>query len=119
MRNLKTIYNEIGASFSDALGYLGTEGLVQKIAGMFVTEPSYAALTEALKNGDFDAAFRAVHTMKSSTKALGLKALYDRVDHMTEMLRPGHEEQRIPADIEKVHQEIKAEYDKVIKAFTA
>ncbi|MBI2407058.1 MAG: Hpt domain-containing protein [Gemmatimonadetes bacterium] len=63
----------------DGLRALGGDGLVRQMAGVFIEHSAgrVAALREALESGDAQGAAEAAHTLKGSSRQLGLTVLAD------------------------------------------
>lgn len=116
MREITEIYKEIDASFEEALETFGEKELVVQFAQKFAEEPSYGELVKALDAKAYDEAFTYVHGMKSLTGSLGFTDLYDKVCALTELLRPGYEERRIPNDIKEAAGKLETAYVKVVDA---
>lgn len=77
-----------GADMDGALErFVGDEALYADCFGLFLKDPSFAALDAALASGDYAAAFDAAHTLKGVAGNLGLTPLYDAVCSLVEPLR--------------------------------
>jgi HPt (histidine-containing phosphotransfer) domain-containing protein len=63
----------------DGLRALGGDGLVRQMAGVFIEHSAgrIAALRDALGSGDAQGAAEAAHTLKGSSRQLGLTDLAD------------------------------------------
>lgn len=66
-----------------------TEEYVIKFATMFLDDPNYERLTDALERGDDEEAFKAVHTLKGVAANLSYGRLYEAAVAVTEELRGG------------------------------
>ena len=84
---IKQCYQAMGADYEDVAQRLPSEAMVKKFAMKFSEDESFAQLTEALKSGDVETAFRAVHTMKGLCLTLGFSQLAAPSSELTELLR--------------------------------
>ena len=99
---LKEFYAAVGGDYADAMGRLMNEKMAKRFLRKFPKDPSYTELSQAMQAADYDTAFRGAHTLKGVAYNLSLTELGDRASALTEALRPGHEEQRIPAELQKL-----------------
>ncbi len=91
---LQELYEAIGGDYSEVLGRMLKEERVTKFVGMFLRDPSFGQLEEAMEKGDYEEAFKAAHTLKGVCGNLSLSRLAGVDIEVTEALRGG-------ADIEK------------------
>lgn len=101
---LEQFYEKVGGDYRDVTSRLVSESLVKRFLLMFLQDPSFAQLQNALRSGDADSAFRAAHTLKGVCSNLGLNRLQSIAAQLTELLRgrtfeKGSEE--LFADLEK------------------
>lgn len=79
---------EYGANTEEGLGRcMNNEGFYLMLVGKVVQDQNFAALDEALKRNDLDAAFEAAHALKGATGNLALTPLYEPICEVTELLR--------------------------------
>lgn len=84
--------------------------LYNKYLNRFLTDETFFELTEAMRNKDYEAAFKCSHTFKGSTGNLSLTLLYNNVVLFVEKLRNN-------TDIEGAVEEFKhitALYDRTV-----
>ena len=86
---IEEIYERLGADYSDVLRRMGKAERVIRFLSIFPDDPSYLRLSEALKSGDAEVAFRSAHSLKGICMNLGLTALRDSSSALTETLRGG------------------------------
>lgn len=67
--------------------FVGDEALYDRCFRMFLVDPSFSALKEALEQKDYAAAFNAAHTLKGVAGNLGLTPLYAKICDIVESLR--------------------------------
>lgn len=79
--------------------FMGNEALFMKFLTKFKSDSSYTNLKTSLDNGDFEAAFKAAHTLKGVSANLGLTPITQPVSALTELLR-GKETSEV--DLEQV-----------------
>lgn len=70
--------------------FMNNEGLYCRILKKFMEDKSYGELKTSWEDGDYEAAFRAAHTLKGVSANLGLGAIREISSAITEQLRPGH-----------------------------
>lgn len=80
-------YNKIGGDYENAINRFKSEALIKRFLPMFLSDPSFNELKEALENGDVQTAFRAAHTLKGVCANLSLAKLCATSSEITEMLR--------------------------------
>jgi HPt (histidine-containing phosphotransfer) domain-containing protein len=63
------------------------EEMYAECFAMFLDDPAFGELKEALDRQDYEAAFDAAHALKGVSAGLGLTPLYDRICEIVEPLR--------------------------------
>lgn len=86
---LEEFYARIGGNYQETLRRLPSEKMIRKFVGKYVADPSYQELDAALAKKDWEAAFRAAHTLKGVAQNLGLDQLQRVSSALTEALRGG------------------------------
>ena len=61
--------------------------LFRKFIGKFSSDPSFQLLSDSLKAGSYEEAFRAAHTLKGVSQNLSFTKLYQSSHEITEALR--------------------------------
>ena len=84
---LQEFYPMVGGDYAATLGRLPSEALVKKFLLKYPADPSYAQLEAALAAQDWEAAFRAAHTLKGVAQNLGMDHLYEVSSALCEALR--------------------------------
>lgn len=84
-------YDRLGGDYEEILQRFKTEARIQKFLGMLLRDTSYSNLCTALGEKDYDAAFRAAHTLKGVALNLGLGRLAKSSSVLTEALRARQE----------------------------
>lgn len=87
--NLKECFDTFGGSYNDVMARLLTEERVKKFLLMFLKDTSFTELEAAIKNEDYNSAFRAAHTLKGICANLGIDKLGNAASEITEALRAG------------------------------
>ena len=64
---IKQCYEAMGADYENVSQRIPSEAMIKKFATKFPEDESFTRLTDALKNGNAEIAFRAVHTMKGQS----------------------------------------------------
>lgn len=100
---IQECYKAIGGNYEDVLRRLHNEALIQKFTLKFLEDPSYLQLKQALKDKNYEDAFRSAHTLKGVCQNLSFDHLYEVSNELTELLRDRTGEQPgIPEAMEKV-----------------
>lgn len=100
---IQECYKAIGGNYEDVLRRLHNEALIQKFTLKFLEDPSYQLLKQALKDKNYEDAFRSAHTLKGVCQNLSFDRLYEVSNELTELLRDRTGEQPgIPEAMEKV-----------------
>ena len=84
---LETFYAKIGGNSADVLRRLPSEAMVRKFIGKYPADTSWGSLESAINSQDWEAAFRAAHTLKGVAQNLGFQKLYLSSTALTEALR--------------------------------
>lgn len=85
---IKDFYEKLNGDFQDACERLFNPGMVDRFVRKFPSDPSMQQLRDAVKEGDIEAQFRAVHTLKSVAGVLSFTPLFKAAWALTEQLRP-------------------------------
>lgn len=104
-------YEKIGGDYENAMSRFKNEALVKRFLPMFLSDPSFRELTDALENDDVGTAFRAAHTLKGVSANLSLARLNSAAVEITEMLRA---EELLRA--KEYFPNVKEAYDKTFEA---
>ncbi|HBF14973.1 MAG TPA: Hpt domain-containing protein [Clostridiales bacterium] len=84
---VKECYEQLGEDYGTVAERFGDDAMVRHFCGRFLQDNSFSDLTAALKRGDAEAAFRAVHTLKGVCLNLGFGQLGKAASDLTEYLR--------------------------------
>lgn len=94
-----------GMNVKDAMSrFMGDEELFELCFKQFAHDKGFERLEEAIKAKDYDAAFKAAHSLKGVAGNLGLETLFESLSELVETLRHGEYD----ADIDGM-------YDKIVK----
>lgn len=85
---LKECYEALGADYDGTVKRLMNEAFVKKMIPKLLADKSYDSLISAFEAKDWEAAFRAAHTMKGTYSNFGLTKLTESSSALCEMLRP-------------------------------
>ena len=108
---LQEFYDVVGGDYQDALNRMMMESMLRKFLAKFPSDPSFAALSEALESGNREEAFRAAHTIKGLCLNLGFGKLLTSSNALTEALR--HE---MPDNAAELFAAVKADYELTLNA---
>lgn len=110
--NIQDFYEKINGDFEDVMARMPMERLIIKYLLKFYDDQTFVSLQKALDQGDLEAAFRASHTLKGICSNLGLTALQEKCDVLTECLRKQDDREKA----QMLFLDVKDEYHKVKKA---
>lgn len=86
--NLQECYEQLGGNYAEVKKRIPGDALVEKFLGKFLEDKSYESLCRQMENGDRQAAFLAVHTLKGVCANMSFTRLLGSVSRLTEALRP-------------------------------
>lgn len=84
---IEQFYAACGGDYEDVKGRLLTDERIVKFLGIYFQDPTYDTLKESLASEDYETAFRAAHTMKGTSRDLGLTQIADAATELAEALR--------------------------------
>ncbi|MGN0312433.1 MAG: Hpt domain-containing protein [Lachnospiraceae bacterium] len=84
---LSECYQLFGGDYESVKQRISKEEIIEKFVLRFLTEPSYDNLCAALKEENYEEAFRAAHSLKGVSQNLGFERLSVSSGDMTEYLR--------------------------------
>ena len=85
--NLQEFYAVVGGNCEEALSRLMGEAMLRRFVAKFPSDQSFAALKQAIADGERETAFRAAHTIKGLCLNLGFGKLLASSEALTEALR--------------------------------
>lgn len=103
--DLKECYAAASADYEDVMRRFSKEERVDRFLSMFLKDQSFRLLNAAMKEENWEEAFRAVHTMKGICMNLGLTVLLDACAELTENLRAGGADSRTAPCYERLKEE--------------
>ncbi|MDE7263212.1 MAG: Hpt domain-containing protein [Anaeroplasmataceae bacterium] len=81
-------YKSIGVDPTEVLHRFGNnEAMLEKFLIKFLKDPSFVSLEEAMEISDWDAVFRAAHTLKGLSSNFDFKLLYELSAKIVEKYR--------------------------------
>ena len=113
---LQECYRAAGADYEDVLRRFKTEERVKRFLSIFLRDESYDQLCRAMENQEYDAAFRAAHTMKGICMNLSLSELGAACSDLTENLRGGQADDKTASYFQNV-QAAYAKTSEVIRVY--
>lgn len=90
---IKECYELMGEDYNDVLTRLQLEKLVIKYALKFLDDSNYDMLMTALKDKDYETAYRASHTLKGICANLGFSKLGKISTNLSDVLKENQIEQ--------------------------
>lgn len=103
--NLMECYEKIGGNYEDLMCRLRTEERIINFLSKFLKDPNFSLLEDSLGNHDYEAAFRAAHSLKGICLNLSLTALQQAASSLTENLRGGVPDENTPVLLGQVREE--------------
>lgn len=85
--DLRDCYISFGGDYEAVLGRLRREQTVRKLVYKFLDDKSFQQFEESMKNGDYEEALRAVHTLKGICQNLSFTRLYESSSQITSALK--------------------------------
>lgn len=86
--NLKQQFIEAGVDVDSAMErFMGNQELLLRFLRKFPADDNYSKIVSGIESGDYEAAFRAAHTLKGLCGNLSLSKLQAIVSEQTELLR--------------------------------
>ena len=95
---IEECYEAFGGNIESVRGRIPKDSLICTFLIKFLSDPSYDTLCEALKEEDYEKAFRAAHTLKGVCDNLALSRLGESASVLTECLR-GKEREQINVEL--------------------
>lgn len=92
--DVRSVYEALGIDFSDVLALLRKEERIALYLEQTMCDPAFQALDEAMSRQDWEAAFRAAHTIKGMALNLMLEPLAHAAIDLVECLRGGTPDER-------------------------
>lgn len=86
---VRDCYEVIGADYQEVLRRLANEERVKCFLLKFPGDESFSKLVKAVEASDYEAAFRAAHTLKGICLSLSITRLAESSCALTESLRDG------------------------------
>ena len=111
---IEECYQELGGNYAEVCTRLPSPKLVQKFAGKFLEDQSYATLCGQMDANNRAEAFRAAHTLKGVCANLSFTRLFTSSAALTETLRP--ESSAIPAGAMRELEEVCRDYQTTVEA---
>jgi len=82
-----TLYEQIGGNYSELVGRLGSDKLVNRLLTLFIEDGGFGILKSGMAENDYDTAFRGAHGLKGLCANLAITEMGKTVSEMTECLR--------------------------------
>lgn len=111
---IQECYAAIGGNYQDVKNRLMKEELVERFVRKFLEDESYEQLSKAIEEEDFEAAFRAVHTLKGICQNLSFDTLSHSASCLTETLRNWESEPVNMALMQEGYAKVKADYTMLV-----
>lgn len=109
---VRECYAMMNGDYDDVFSRLRKEERIVKFLGMFLRDPSYGSLKDAVAADDADTAFRAAHTLKGTAQNLSITKLHESSDALTEYLRG----KSTCAGSDGLFQQVTADYEQAVDA---
>ena len=103
--NLQEFYAVVGGNCEEALSRLMGEAMLRRFVSKFPNDQSFAALKQAIADGERETAFRAAHTIKGLCLNLGFGKLLASSEALTEALR-----NEMPDNVNELFEKVSEDY---------
>lgn len=113
---LQECYKKIGADYDSVIGRLMNERIVKKFVFKFQSDPSFRNLEEAVREKNWEEAFRAAHTLKGICGNLSFSRLAEASATLTDVLREKNGMEPDAEEIKALADGVRAEYEKTMDA---
>ena len=97
---IKELYAKIGGNYDQAVRVMKSDRLIDKYVRKLTASQVAESLAEAGKTMDPVKLFESAHAMKGVCSNLGLEALANAVNEITEEFRPGNTRRLSDADVQ-------------------
>ena len=87
--NIRELYDKIGGNYDQAVRVMKSDRLIEKYVRKLLNNDVNAQLAQAGQSMDPVKLFESAHAMKGVCANLGLEALAQAADEITEEFRPG------------------------------
>ena len=111
---IEECYQELGGNYAEVCTLLPSPKLVQKFAGKFLEDQSYATLCGQMDANNRAEAFRAAHTLKGVCANLSFTRLFTSASALPEALRL--EGEVIPAEALSLREDVRRDYQTTVDA---
>lgn len=88
---IQECYAKMGGDYEAILGRLGSQAMVERFSVKFLNDSTFEDLMVSLEDGNWEEAFRAVHTLKGVAANLSISRVEKTASDLTEELRGGKE----------------------------
>lgn len=110
--DVRALYEAFGVHFDGVLALLRKEERIKLYLVQTVEDPAFDELADAVERGDWEAAFRAAHTVKGMSMNLMLDPLTDPAVDLVECLRDGLAPGR-EGEAMRLYEALKVQYDRL------
>ena len=114
---IQECYRTLGGSFEEVAGRIPSTDLIRRFLAKFPDDTSFSALSDAMRAGQPEEAFRAAHTLKGVSANLSFSRLHASVEKLTELLR--HQTQVMPEGADALFGEVARDYELTVDTIRA
>ena len=114
---IQECYRTLGGSFEEVAGRIPSTDLIRRFLAKFPDDTSFSALSDAMRAGQPEEAFRAAHTLKGVCANMRFTALKNSASELTELLRL--ESDSVPAEAIPAMDRVTADYQTTVGAIRA
>ena len=116
MISVEQCYALCGGNYEDGKNRLRSDALIQRFTVKFLADTSYETLCTALKDNQYEEAFRAAHTIKGVAMNLAFSRLAASSEQLTELLRGCEEKEVDQEQCQKWFDQVTCDYQEVVSA---
>ena len=114
--NIQECYDAFGGSYQEVKGRLQSDNLIKRFVTKFLSDTSYERLFTAVKDEDYEEAFRFAHTLKGVCQNLNFRKLSESSSLLTEYLRNKDTSEIDKIRCEELLQQVTEDYQTVVDA---
>ena len=113
---LKECYEAFNGDYESVTQRISKEDRLRKFVKMFLTEPSFQILSDALAAENYPDAFRAAHSLKGICINLGFRQLEQTSSVLTNYLRHCEEKEIDKEECMRLFEDVSKDYQIVVDA---
>lgn len=111
--DLKYFYESMGVDYNRVLNRLRREALIEKYLHLLLKDENFDILKKAIRENDYETAFRAAHSIKGVSLNLDLIPLAEVASQLVECFRGKTEQELDKEKIADLYQILDKEFERI------